>query len=110
VYAQAKHKCEICGRKSKLECHEVWFYDDRNYIQKLVKMIALCYDCHMVKHIGLAKIRGQYKKALKHLANANKISIEDAKLYVEVEFEIWSKRSSHEWILDIAALENYKEP
>ena len=107
VYEDASHKCEICGRKGRLECHEIWNYDDVHYIQKLTKMIALCSDCHSAKHIGLARIRGKYEKTTKHLSKINKISIEDVALYIEVQFEIWSKRSAHKWTLDISALDNY---
>jgi len=41
------------------------------------------------------------------LSAINNISIEDAKTYIEVQFEIWSKRSAHKWVLDISALDKY---
>ena len=108
VYAMAGHKCEICGTANvKLECHEIWDYNDVTFIQKLVKMIALCNNCHTVKHIRLARIKGWEERALKHLAKINNITLEDAKLYVEAQFEIWSKRSTHDWTLNIVALDNY---
>ena len=108
VYSQAKQKCEICNAKcTKLECHEIWEYNDKLFIQKLTKMIALCAKCHMVKHIGLAQSKGNLEKALEHLANVNDIGLEDARLYAEVEFEVWSRRSNHKWTLDLSALESY---
>lgn len=34
-------------RRVRLECHEVWEYDDDAYVQRLS---ALCSRCHLVKH------------------------------------------------------------
>lgn len=36
--------------KPRLECHEVWEYDEENSIQRLSKLLALCTPCHRVKH------------------------------------------------------------
>lgn len=107
-YKKAGHNCEICGGrgpKHPVECHEIWSYDDDACTQTLDGLIALCPSCHQVKHIGLAQIQGNYHKALAHLAKVNEISIEEAELYVEASFEIWSKRSQKEWKLDITFLE-----
>ena len=71
VAKEAGSRCEICGgrgHRHPVECHEVWFYDDKTLTQKLVRLIALCPRCHEVKHIGLAKRRGRLNKALEHMA------------------------------------------
>lgn len=48
-YENAKHKCEICGNnglkqgfKHRIECHEIWHYDDTTKTQKLIGLISLC--------------------------------------------------------------------
>ena len=110
VSAKANHKCEICngiGSKWPVECHEVWSYE--NKIQKLERFIALCPSCHEVKHIGLATIKGRQDIAISHLAKVNGSSLEDASLYVQEAFGTWSKRSEHQWILDISYLDVFKE-
>ena len=110
VYSQAWDLCQICGGvgpKHPVECHEIWHYDDKKLIQKLVGMIALCPDCHMVKHIGLAQVRNKGDKAIKHLMKVNKLSKKEAEKYVKESFEIWAKRSSKNWKLDISILESY---
>src|SRR5574337_1863360 len=59
VADQAWNVCEICGGvgpKHPVECHEIWEYDEKNRTQKLAGMIALCPDCHMVKHFGFARV------------------------------------------------------
>jgi hypothetical protein len=110
VYNSAHNVCEICGGKGKkhaVECHEIWEYDDSKYIQKLIGMIALCPSCHKVKHMGLAKMIGEYEIAVKHLAKVNGWTKEDAKIYIEAQFEKWAQRSNHKWTLDIVVLDTY---
>jgi hypothetical protein len=48
-YEKANNICEICsdnglnqGYKHPVECHEIWHYDDKNKIQKLIGLISLC--------------------------------------------------------------------
>jgi 5-methylcytosine-specific restriction endonuclease McrA len=108
-YKKAGYKCEICGGvgpKHPVECHEIWNYNDEDCTQTLDGLIALCPSCHEVKHIGLAQINGKFNEAVEHLSKVNGISVDDAKLYIEACFEIWSQRSQKEWKLDITILEN----
>jgi hypothetical protein len=112
VYLTAGNKCEICGGRGKthpVECHEVWEYDDINHTQTLVKMIALCPGCHRVKHIGRAQITGEYLIALAHLAKVNKITRDDADLYIQAQFEKWAQRSAHKWYINIDIIKKYLE-
>jgi hypothetical protein len=60
-----------------------------------------------VKHIGLSEARGRRDEALRHLARVNGWSVEDAEMYVEVQFEVWARRSQHQWKLDISWLEQF---
>lgn len=110
VAGKAWHTCEICGGvgpKHPVECHEIWNYDDDNSIQKLEGMIALCPDCHMVKHMGLAQVRGKSEEATLHLMKVNKINRKDAELYIKGVFFTWAHRSRKQWTLDISCLEEY---
>lgn len=110
VYTNAKNVCEICGGvgpKHPIEAHEIWHYDDKTLVQKLVGMIGLCPNCHSVKHIGLAQIQGRAEKALKHFMVVNKVSKKEADKYLEDSFEEWDKRSKKKWKLDISILNQY---
>lgn len=110
VFRRAAHACEICGgrgAKWPVECHEVFAYDDERYVQKLVRLVALCPACHEVKHIGLAGVRGRRREALAHLARVNGWSVADAELYVEACMEMWHRRSCHEWQLELSYLKQY---
>lgn len=111
TFSRAGYKCEICGGRGvrwPVECHEIFTYDDENHIQKLVRLMALCPACHEVKHIGLAGLRGVGDLAKAHLAKVNNWSIEDAELYIEGCFELWHRRSCHQWKLDLSLLEKFR--
>jgi hypothetical protein len=110
TFSRAGYRCEICGGQGQrwpVECHEIFAYDDEHHIQKLVRLVALCPACHEVKHIGLAGLRGKGNAAKAHLARVNNWSIEDAELYIEGCFELWHRRSCHEWELDLSYLEQF---
>jgi len=110
-YASANNKCEICGSdglkqgyKHRVECHEVFEYDDINHIQKLVKLISLCVNCHQVKHIGRAIAMGRQVICLKHLAKVNNWSQKEIQDHIIASFETNKERSKHQWTLDISLL------
>jgi hypothetical protein len=110
VYRQAGYRCEICGGRGPehpVECHEVWRYDDRTRVQLLVRMIALCPDCHQVKHIGLANVRGNGAKARAHLARVNGWALEQADTFIGEAFRVWAQRSQGPWTLDLEGLRPY---
>lgn len=113
-YAQASHKCEICGDvgtnqgvKHKVECHEIWHYDDENHTQTLTGLIALCPNCHKSKHVGLAQIKGEEDIVINQLMSVNGMTEDEAVKYIDESFEVWSKRSKSEWELNISYLEEY---
>jgi 5-methylcytosine-specific restriction endonuclease McrA len=110
TYKQANFRCEVCGgrgNKWPVECHEIWHYDDRNYIQILEGLIALCPSCHEAKHIGLAGIRGRGERAETHLAIVNGWSKKQTKAYLEDVWQTWRERSRHQWNLELSWLEQY---
>lgn len=110
VSSRAYNVCEICGGvgpKHPVECHEIWSYDNKKLIQKLEGMTALCPNCHMVKHIGLAGIMGKKVQALRHLMAVNKMTITQAETYVAEAFKVWAERSQKTWKLDLSHLEEY---
>lgn len=103
-YAKANYRCEICngvGSKWPVECHEIWAYNDKKRIQKLDGVIALCPDCHSVKHFGLAQIQGKHVIAEAHLAKVNGWTAAEAANYVELSFKTWERRSQFDWQLDL---------
>ena len=104
TFSKAGYRCEICGGVGPdhpVECHEIWNYDDSNHIQTLEGTIALCPDCHRVKHIGLAQIHGVGQEAENWLAQINGWDRSFTSNYVDEAFEVWSERSIYDWSLNI---------
>jgi hypothetical protein len=114
-YEAAGHVCEICkdtgknqGYKHNVECHEIWKYDDKKHIQKLIGLISLCPTCHQVKHIGRAIAIGKQNEAIGQLLKVNKWTPEEAAAHIAESFELYKERSKYQWKLDISTLK--KEP
>lgn len=110
VYAEAWHTCEICegvGSQHPVECHEIWEYDDKKLIQKLVGMIALCPNCHMVKHIGMSSMLGKGEQAIAHFMKVNEMTRKQTDQYMLRAFKQWERRSKKKWTLDISILKVY---
>ena len=53
IYTKYNHTCAICSSRGRiLHCHEVWDFDDKKRLQKLIGLVALCEDCHNIVHWG----------------------------------------------------------
>lgn len=110
-YFKAHYKCEICGqvgtdqgRSHPVECHEIWDYDDKKKIQKLIGLISLCPHCHMVKHFGRTTAIGKQDVAMKHLEEVNGWNHKQAVDYLAEVFAKHDERSKCKWSLDIQIL------
>lgn len=110
VYRAAGNRCEVCGgqgTRHRVECHEVWEYDDRDHVQRLVRLVALCPACHGVKHIALTSHHGRTAEALEHLASVNDWTLKQADSYAKKALAEWRERSTHLWSLDLEKLRDY---
>lgn len=108
VAERSGNRCEICGERGPrwpVECHEIWEYEEHGYIQRLAGLIALCPQCHQVKHIGLAEVRGNFVPAIQHLAYVNQWDEEETYAHLASAYATWEERSQHQWDLDISYLE-----
>ncbi len=111
VYEKAGNKCEICGEtgleqgyRHRVECHEIWKYDDERKVQKLVGLIALCPTCHQAKHIGRSFAIGKDEAAISKLMKVNNWSQLKTFEVIGEAFEINKERSKHNWKMDISLL------
>lgn len=113
VYAHAGHRCRVCGGTGPqwpVECNEQWAYESGGAgcgVQKLLRLVALCPDCHTVKHLGKANVDGRYEAAVLHLAHVNRWTIDEARQHAEAAFETWLKRSHMSWKLDLSLLRDW---
>lgn len=107
AYARAGGKCMICGKPSKLEAHEQWSYDEKNHVQKLENIIAVCHDCHACIHIGRTQTVGDEDAAIAHYMKVNGCSYAD---YIR---ELGEANALHrrrnlvsEWALDLSKIKD----
>jgi hypothetical protein len=108
VYQQANYACEICQVKNvRLDCNEVWDYKDNKQI--LVKLEAICRQCHLTQHMGYASLIGKQQAAFEHLIKVNNWTGEQGRIYVQEKFKEWEERSKVEWILDYGVLGKYEK-
>ena len=111
VYERVNYICECCGINTKthnirLDAHERWLYNNDTHTQKLIRIVALCFDCHQTSHIGLAEIKGKKYEATKHLQNVRNFTEKECKEHMDEAFKIWRDRCNIEWSLDISLIEN----
>jgi hypothetical protein len=109
VYEKANMECQICNEKSKtLHAHEVWEFDEKNHIQKLVDINGICEDCHNAIHYGRAQKIGTAKQAKEHFMKVNQCDGLDWFDEVERAKEDFTRRSRiSEWQLDISLIKEY---
>ena len=102
-------RCAICGVKhNRLEAHEQWEYDEKNRVQKLVDVIAVCPDCHKVIHIGRTQLMGGEERAEKHFIKVNNCTYADYRKALGEANEIHTRRNQiGEWNLDITWLKRF---
>jgi len=111
VYKSNNMRCAICQRSGKLQAHEIWKFDDKKRIQKLVDIIPLCFLCHMVKHIGFASLTGDnYTNDLtiKHFMTVNKVDRLEFQKHLKSAIKNFEDRSRFEWQLELSKLKDFE--
>lgn len=108
AYAAAGGRCMICGAPTvRLEAHEQWEYDDKNGVQRLKNIIAVCRACHEVIHIGRTQLTGREKEASEHFMKVNGCTYAEYRKALGEANEKHRERSKREWQLDISALPKF---
>lgn len=108
AYRRAQYKCRICGRgNTRLEAHEKWSYDERKGLQKLEDVLALCKDCHQVKHISRTQLIGRGNDAMEHFMRVNECTQSDFHAELGRANEEYIRRNKIEnWVTDISWLKD----
>lgn len=105
AYKRAGYKCRICGAGGRMEAHEEWSYDEKNAVQKLKDVLALCHNCHLVKHIARASLMGDEGVAMSHFLKVNHCSQMDYHSALAEANEVHARRNKIEnWVTDVSWL------
>lgn len=113
TYAEYGYRCGVCNSKGRLNCHEIWCYDDHRHVQKLEGFIALCDLCHHIKHIGFAGVlaaRGKldYESVVDHFRSVNDCDRETFEEHLQEAFDQWRGRSQHQWEVNFGEYETFR--
>lgn len=110
VTRRAGGSCEVCGAERDpdvhrwLEVHERWAYDAQAGVQRLVRLICLCTDCHLATHYGFAEVAGRDEQAFAHLMRVRACDRDSAVAHIEEATAVWQQRSARAWELDLRVL------
>ena len=105
AYKRAGYRCRICGADGRMEAHEKWSYDDKRAVQKLEDVLALCHNCHLVKHIGRTQLMGNEGVAMTHFMKVNACSQMDYHNALAKANEEYRARNKVEgWVTDVSWL------
>ena len=109
AYSRADGRCMICNRPvTRLEAHERWSYDEKNCVQKLEDVIAVCHACHSVIHIGRTQLIGEEDKAIKHFMRVYGCSYAVyIKALGEANTDHIRRNKVAEWKLDLTYLKKF---
>lgn len=109
AYARAGGRCSVCGAKvARLEAHERWEYDEKNKIQRLADVVALCRSCHEVVHIGRTQLLGNEARAIEHFMKVNGCGYADyIKALGEANAAHRRRNEIDEWRLDLSYLKKF---
>jgi 5-methylcytosine-specific restriction endonuclease McrA len=106
VYRRAAYVCQVCGGvgdKWPVECHEIWDWSHAG-VQRLVGLIALCPDCHAVKHWGRTQNsvgRKERARLMKHQRRINKWSKAQQQAHIDAVWRRYTRRSKRKWKVNI---------
>ena len=108
AYARAGGKCCVCGAPTRrLEAHERWSYDEKNAMQKLVDVVALCRACHEVTHISRTQLIGRGMEAMEHFMRVNGCSqMEFHEALKKTNEEYLRRNRIEDWVTDVSWLKD----
>jgi hypothetical protein len=99
--------CECCQRQCDLQVHEVWQFDYRASVQRLLSCLAVCDDCHRCIHWGRTLIKAAEEgisvdRLAQHFVWVNKCTFTE--MYDEYERARMEYRlaSNVDWRLDLS--------
>jgi len=111
-YRRAGYRCEICGGQGRnwpVEAHEVWEYiideSSKTACQRLVRLIALCPDCHRFKHFGRSQSvlpKAQLQALIVHACHVNGCTPVELDEHIRQAKASRTLRNSYTWTQDLS--------
>ena len=117
VYSSSNYCCSACGdMSSRLNCHEVWDFNDKKRLQILAGFQCLCEDCHRIKHWGRTSLlisKGELPKRkeeelIKHFCQVNRCKKTTFTAHSRKVHSLWAGRSKVKYTVDFGKFEPSK--
>lgn len=102
-YTKAGGACEICGTTyPRLDCHEDWEYDDFRMVQRLKRLMSICFLCHRVIHYNVSYLWSDeaHLKVIDHFKEVNQCDGAAMSRHQEAAEWIYEKRIYQDWTVD----------
>lgn len=113
TFLKTGFRCETCGTDRNLECHELWEYHEPlpEYlakhacgVQRLIRLMELCDDCHETHHLGLAEQRGRGPIAFGRIGAYNRWTVAELDQYRDFLIARYERRCQCFWAIDISCV------
>lgn len=115
--ARADFTCEFCGLPEIPEqriyhlTHERFSYDEEAGVQRLTRFICSCRGCDEFTHFGHALIYGgnpdmilAHAQVVKMLIPGDTSTMKSLEAEVLVAYDVWKRRRTIEWTVDLSIL------
>lgn len=102
VYAEYGYCCAGCRTTGKMHAHEVWEWNMKTKVQKLVEVVALCELCHAVEHFGHTEMQGRAftLKVVRHITKVLDWTHNQFWKQREKAIKTWQQRNVYDWKID----------
>ena len=101
TYRRAGYRCEACGNRGRLNCHEVWQFLPESRRQVLAGLRCLCDKCHRATHLTIVHDDTEREALLVHVAQVNRLSREEAEQLFRQALAWQREVDRREWIVDL---------
>jgi hypothetical protein len=93
------------------DCHEQWAFVQRDgqRVQRLVRLVSLCPDCHQTQHVGRAIAVGLVDIVFKTMARVNEWTVEQTRRDIELARQNYDALSAVAWDLNLSVLKGRVE-
>jgi hypothetical protein len=108
IYEKEEMYCHICGEQcNSLDAHEVWEFNKKNHLQRLIEIIGICKACHNTIHYGRAQMIGYEKEANEQFIKVNNCEMIDLKIeLLRIQSDYIELCKIEDWKLDLSFIEN----
>jgi hypothetical protein len=97
AYKSASYHCQTCGNAGRLNCHELWHFNESTGYQWLMGFQALCDDCHGVRHMLSVRNRQEFDRLANHFMAVNRASPREFRDHLEQARQRRAELNQREW-------------